>query len=112
VLNDVKINDVVIIKAGTKAQAQVSAIDDAGFIGRSGKILISDFSTRAVDGGSIPLQGTVSSNASSRVVASLALSFFVCPLFLLMRGQEAIVPAGTEKTVFTAADVQVKAQVQ
>jgi hypothetical protein len=110
VLNDVKVNDVVIIKAGTKAQAQVSATDKAGFVGQSGKILISDFSTRSIDGTFIPLQGTVSNQASSRIVLSGVLSFFVCPLFLLMKGKEAVIPAGTEKTVFTAADVQVKTE--
>jgi hypothetical protein len=108
VLNDVKVNDVILIKAGTKAQAQVSTINKAGLVGQSGKILISDFSTRTIDDTYVPLRGTVSSKANSRVVLSGVLSFIICPLFLLMRGKEAIIPAGTEKTVFTAADVELK----
>jgi hypothetical protein len=108
VLNDVTINGVVAIKAGTKAQAQVSANEKASYVGQAGHIIISDFSTRTIDGAYVPLQGTVSKQASSKVVLSGVLSFFICPAFLLIKGKEAIIPAGTEKTVYTAADVDVK----
>jgi hypothetical protein len=108
VLSDVKVKETVVIKAGTTAKAQVSAIDKAGFVGTAGKILISDFSTRSTDGTFIPLQGTISDQASSKVVISCALSLIVCPLFLLMKGRDAVVPAGTEKTVYTASDIEVK----
>lgn len=108
VLSDVKVKEVVVIKAGTTAKAQVSAIDKAGYVGTAGKILISDFSTRSIDGTFIPLQGTISNQASSKVVISCALSLIVCPLFLLMKGKDAVVPAGTEKTVYTASDIEVK----
>jgi len=108
VLSDVKVKDLVVIKAGTAAKAQVSVIDKAGYVGTAGKILISDFSTRSTDGTFIPLQGTISNQASSKVVISCALSLIVCPLFLLMKGKDAVVPAGTEKTVYTASDIEVK----
>ena len=107
VVSDVKVGSEVLVKAGTRAKAQVSMVDDSGLIGQGGKILISDFGTTAVDGSFVPLQGSLSEKGKEKVVLSVGLSLFICPLFLLMKGEEATVPAGMEKTTYTAADVEV-----
>jgi hypothetical protein len=112
VVQDVKIGDDILIKAGSMGQAQVSASEEAGRIGQAGKITISDFSVRAVDGTYIPLRGTVSGKGSDKVVTSGALSILICPLFLLMKGGEATIPAGLEKTTYTAADSEITIQKQ
>ncbi len=107
VVSDVKVGSEVLVKAGTRAKAQVSMVDDSGLIGQGGKIQISDFGTTAVDGSFVPLQGSLSEKGKEKVVLSVGLSLFICPLFLLMKGEEATVPAGMEKTTYTAADVEV-----
>lgn len=107
VIGDVKVGNDVLIKAGSRAQAQVSMVDDNGILGQGGKILISDFGVKAVDGTFIPLQGSLSEKGKEKMILSVGLSVILCPLFLLMKGGEATVPAGMEKTTYTAADVEV-----
>lgn len=107
VIGDVKVGNTVVIKAGSHAKAQVSMVDDSGVIGQGGKILISDFGVTAVDGSFVPLQGSLSTKGKEKVILSVGLSIFLCPLFLLMKGEEATVPAGMEKTTYTATDVEI-----
>ena len=73
----------------------------------SGKLTISDFHTTAIDGTYIPLSGTVSSNPEDKMVLSIVLSVFVCPLFLLLKGGEGSLPAGKIKTAYTITDISV-----
>lgn len=108
VVNDIKNNDgLILIKAGTPVSAQISFVEENGLIGKSGKLTISDFHTTAIDGTYIPLSGTVSSNPEDKMVLSIVLSILVCPLFLLLKGGEGSLPAGTIKTAYTITDISV-----
>ena len=110
VVNDIKNSDgLVLIKAGTPVSAQISFVEENGMIGKSGKLTISDFHTTAIDGTYIPLSGTVSSNPEDKMVLSIVLSILVCPLFLLLKGGEGSLPAGTIKTAYTITDISVNA---
>lgn len=100
-------NGDVIIKAGTPVTAQISFAKSKGMIGRSGEVTVVDFSTTAVDGTYIPLSGSVSAKADDKMTMSIVLSVLLCPLFLLMKGEEAVVPAGTQKTAYTVTDVYI-----
>lgn len=99
----------VLVKAGTPVSAQVVFAKKQGRIGSSGQIVISDFHTTAVDGTSIPLSGSVSDQPDDKTALSIVLSVCVCTLFLLMKGQDASVPAGTTKTAYTVYETYVKA---
>ena len=107
VVGDVKVNNTVVIKDGTIGHAQVASADKSGFIGSEGSIAISDFSVNAVDGARVPLAANLSQRGKDRQVLSIALGAFVCLPFFFLKGQDAIIPAGTEKTVYTASDVTV-----
>lgn len=108
VVRDVKDeNGRVLIKAGAPVSAQISFAKDKGMIGRSGEITITDFHTTAIDGTYIPLSGSVSSKADDKMTLSIVLSVIVCPLFLLMKGEEARMPAGTQKTSYTITDAYI-----
>jgi len=107
VVGDVKVNGKVVIRAGEMGTAQVTASESNGILGQAGKLIISDFSTRAVDGSFVPLRATLTNEGKSKMGVSIVVSWLICPLFLLMKGGEAQVPAGTEKTVYVAADVDV-----
>lgn len=110
VVNDVKAsNGAILIKAGAPVMAQVTFVENNGMIGKSGKITISDFHTVAVDGTYVPLSGTVSSNPDDKMVLSILLSVFVCPLFLIMKGADGVLPAGTTKTAYTTTNTYIKA---
>lgn len=112
VISDIKEDGKVLVRAGEMGSAQVTSSDERGIIGQEGKLVISDFSTRAVDGTYVPLRGTVSHKGQSKMVQSLVLGLFICPPFLIIKGKDAQIPAGFEKTVYTGADVQVKVQAE
>lgn len=111
VANDVKSeNGETIIKSGSPATATISFKKDRGKIGTSGELTVSDFHTIAIDGTYIPLSGTMSSQPDDKMVLSIVLSVFICPLFLLMNGDEARLDAGTTKTVYTLSDTYINSQ--
>jgi len=111
VLADVKdSNDMILIKAGSPVTAQISFARSKGMIGRSGEVTISDFHTVAVDGAYVPLSASVSAKAEDKTVLSIVLSVVICPLFLLLNGDDAQVSVGTTKTAYTVSDVYVNAE--
>lgn len=110
VLKDVKDKyDNILIKAGTDVSASIS-FSKKGFIGKSGEIVVSDFHTTAVDGSYIPLSSSIVASGEDKMVLSIVLSACLCPLFLLLKGKDAVVPANTTKTVYTISETKVKVQ--
>lgn len=107
VLSDVRVGNKVVIKSNTPVSAQVTFAKDRGMVGEPGRITISDFSTKAIDGTYIPLRATLSAKGKDKQTLSLVLGVVVCLPFLLMRGESAQLNAGTTKTIYTAADVMV-----
>ncbi len=81
------------------------------YIGRSAKITINDFHTKGVDNSYIPLSTVIIEEPDDKMVLSIVLSVLLCPLFLLMKGKDAKIPAGTLKTIYTITDVYIKPQV-
>ena len=111
VLDDVKDETgTILIKAGTPATAEITFVEYKGLIGRSGEIEINDFHTTAIDGSYVALSGSLSANPDNKRALSIILSIFVCPLFLLMEGDEAQIAAGTTKTVYTALDTYINTE--
>ena len=109
VVNDVKdASGNILIKAGSPVTAQISFVKTKGMIGRSGEVTVTDFHTTAVDGTYVPLSGSVSARPDDKMTLSIVLSVLVCPLFLLLKGDDAQVPAGTTKTAYTISEVHVK----
>ena len=49
----------------------------------------------------------LSSQGEDRMVLSIVLSVVICPLFLLMDGDTAMIPVGTTKTVYTVSDIYI-----
>lgn len=110
VVSDVKDNNgSILIKAGTPVTAEITFAKSKGMIGKSGEVTVNDFHTNAVDGTYIPLSGSVSARPDDKMTMSIVLSVLICPLFLLMKGEEAQVPVGTTKTAYTVSDVYIKA---
>lgn len=99
----------ILVKAGTPVSAQISFTKTKGMVGRSGEITVTDFHTTAVDGTYIPLSGSVSAKPDDKMTTSIVLSVLVCPLFLLMKGNEAQLNAGATKTSYTVSDTYIKA---
>lgn len=113
VLNDITdSNGVILIKRGTPVTAQITFAKTKGMIGRSGELTISDFHTTAVDGSYVPLSGSISAKPDDKMTVSIVLSVLICPLFLLMRGEEAKVNVGTTKTAYTVGDTYIRSNLR
>lgn len=98
----------ILIKANSPVNANIT-FEEKTYIGQSAKITISDFHVKGVDGTYIPLSTVITEEPDDRMVLSIVLSVF-CILFLLMKGKDAKVPAGTVKTVYTITDTYIKPQ--
>lgn len=113
VVSDIKSdNGIVLIKAGTPVTATITFASSKGMLGKSGTISVSDFHTTAVDGTYIPLSSSISANPDDKMTLSIVLSLLVCPLFLLMKGDDAQVTQGTVKAAYTITDLYIKTSVK
>lgn len=107
VISDVIIDEKIIINANTPVSAQISFAEGKGFLGKPGKIIISDFSTTAKDGSYIPLRATISAEGESRETFALVVGLVICLPFLFWKGKPAVIPAGSTRTAYTADMVYV-----
>jgi hypothetical protein len=105
---DVKINNRVVISKGTIVKGIVSESEKSGRMGKSGKLNIRIESTTAVDGQKIKLRAAKSGKGGDKTGTVIALSLLVSPLFLLKKGKDAKVKAGTKIKVFTDEEKKVK----
>lgn len=107
VVNDILVDNKVVINAGSMVDAQIAYAKKKNYAGIAGEITVSDFAVRAVDGTYIPLRATMSSRGEDKIAISAGLGIFLCPLFLLIQGDDATIPAGTTKSVYTMMDVKI-----
>lgn len=108
---DIKVDSKVVIKAGSLAKGQIVNFKKNGAIGSPGKVEVQVKSVQAVDGQEVYLVGgNVQKEGESKLVLSIALSLLICPLFLLIKGKNAEVPAGTQlySSVATESVIAVK----
>ena len=115
VANDVKVDDKIIVSAGTPVQTQVTATKRRS-CGIAGVLNVAFISTRATDGTLITLiGGSISREGKNKKglaiglgvgLGVLAWSLLSC---LVIRGGEAVIPEGTLTTnVLTANEVTIK----
>lgn len=107
VVNDVIVDNKVLIKSGSPVEAEISYAKKKNYAGIAGEITVSDFAVRAVDGTYIPLRATLSSKGEDKMGVSIGLGVFLCVLFLLIQGEDAIIPAGRTKSVYTIMDAKI-----
>ena len=113
VLDEIRVDDRVIVSSGSKAIGVVSEAEAKRRMGRGGKLNIALSYVRMQDGTKIALRAQRDTKGGGHVgamsagmVASVALGFGLpAPLFLLMHGKEAVVPAGTEMTAYVNGDI-------
>lgn len=98
---DVSVNGQVVIAKGTIVKGIVATSERSGRMGRGGKLNIRVESTTAVDGQKIKLRAAKNGKGDDKTGSVIALSLLISPLFLLKRGKEATVKAGTKIKVFT-----------
>ena len=110
VVRAVEIQGKVVIKAGAPATGEVLRVEGKKMIGREGELLVGIRYATAVDGSQIPLRASFEKKGEGMLATSVVLGVVLCPLFLLMKGEEARIPAGTEYTVFVDRPAAVKVE--
>ncbi|MGZ3331172.1 MAG: hypothetical protein ACXU9O_01390 [Gemmatimonadaceae bacterium] len=93
----------VLIASGTPVRGTVSHVARRSAGGNPGSVTVSVTSVRAVDGTRIPLRGTTKVKGKSRQGQAAALGVLTFGIGATKKGLSAVIPAGTQFSVFTDA---------
>jgi hypothetical protein len=105
---DVKSESKSLIKAGSIAKGQVTRVQKARGLGKEGYVEIQIKSVQAADGQMVPLTGgNIYREGEDQQVLAWGLGLLVCILFLMVKGKNAQIAAGTSVDANVAMDVEV-----
>jgi hypothetical protein len=91
----------VLISSGTPVHGTVANVERRKSAGRPGTVAVEVKSVRAVDGTYIPLRGVKAVSGKARGTQAAALGFLTLGAGFTKKGLSAVIPTGTEFTVFT-----------
>ncbi len=101
VAEDVKVGNQVVIASGTLVKGIVASVEQRGHLGKGGKLGLRVESTTTIDRQRVKLRASKGKGNTGTVGSTIALSLFISPLFLLRRGNHAVIKPGTKIQVFT-----------
>jgi hypothetical protein len=104
VADDVKVGDVVVIKAGTKAVGSVTNAKRAGMMGKGGELNVRLDHLKVGDI-KVRLRGSKGKEGDSKAGQSIALTVLFGPIGLIKHGKEINVPEGTALAAYVDDDV-------
>jgi hypothetical protein len=114
VLDEVKVNSIVVIPKGNLALGTVTDAEHKRTMGRAGRLQVNIDSVRLADGEKAALKATEGGKAGGHVgamtgamVATSIVLWPAAPLFLFMHGKDMTIPEGTEVTAYINGDVTV-----
>lgn len=93
----------VLIAQGTPVRGTVAQVARRSAGGNPGTVTLSVTSVRAVDGTRIPLRGTTKVKGKNRQGQAAVLGVLTFGIGATKKGLSAVIPAGTQFTVFTDA---------
>ena len=96
VSKDVVVEGYIVIEKGAVALGNITLVEKAGRVGDAGKVYFQMEKARAVNGENIILRSNIGQEGQDAETKSVALGVICCPLFLLMKGEEAVYHVGTE----------------
>ena len=112
VVDDIKVNDVVVVRHGTAAIGTVTEAQPKGRMGKGGKLNVNIDFTKTVTGDKVALRGVKDvqggghTGAMTGAMIGTAIVFWpAAPLFLFMKGKDITVPKGHEFTVYSSGPV-------
>ncbi len=112
VVEELKVEDVVVLPKGATAIATVTEADHKKSMGRAGKLNINITYARLADQEKIALRAVKDSKGGGHVgamtgaiVATSIVFFPAAPLFLFIHGKDITIPQGTEITAFVEGDM-------
>ncbi len=104
VAEDVKVGDVVVIKAGTKAVGTVTNAKKAGMMGKGGELNVRLDHLKAGDV-KVRLRGSKGKEGESKAGQSIALTVLFGPIGLIKHGKDIVVSEGTPLAAYVDDDV-------
>ena len=113
VLEDIKVDDIVVLPKGASAIGTVTDANPKRSMGRAGKLDISISYARLADQEKAALRATKNVKGGGHVgamtgamVATSIVFFPAAPLFLFIHGKDITIPQGTEITAFVQGDMR------
>ena len=91
----------VLISAGTRVRGTVAHVARRSAGGKPGTVTVQVTSVRAVDGTIVPLRGTTKASGKNRQGQAAALGVLTLGIGATKKGLSAVIPSGTQFTVFT-----------
>ena len=112
VVEEVKVDDVVVLPKGATAIGTVTEANAKKSMGRAGKLNMSISYARLTDQEKVALRAVKDSKGGGHVgamtgamVATSIVFFPAAPLFLFVHGKDITIPQGTEITAFVEGDM-------
>jgi hypothetical protein len=112
VVEEVKVDDLVVLPKGTTAIGTVTEANPKKSMGRAGKLNLSISYARLSDQEKVALRAVKDSKGGGHVgamtgaiVATSIVFFPAAPLFLFVHGKDITIPQGTEITAFVEGDM-------
>jgi hypothetical protein len=103
-VDDIKVGDVVVVKAGSKAQGEVSSVKKAGMMGKAGDMSIRLNYLRAGDA-KIHLRGSKGKEGENKTTSTVVLTVLFGPIGLIKHGKDVEIPVGQSFHAFVSDDV-------
>jgi glucose/arabinose dehydrogenase len=97
---DIKIGDVVVVKAGAKAVGTVTHSKRAGMLGKAGELNMK-LDYLIVDDGRLRLRGTKGKEGEGKTGTAVALTVLFGPIGLIKHGKEVEIKQGTALPAYT-----------
>ena len=108
VTREISVDRNVVIPFGAIAKGQVTRFEKRKGLGKGASMQIQIKSVTAKDGTEMLTGGSMSEEGNDKLALSIVLAIFVCPLFLLLKGKQAVIPAGTSISATVATDTYIK----
>jgi hypothetical protein len=99
--------ETVLIQAGSDAWGTISEAIKKGRMGGKGELALTIDGAKAINQATVPLRATISREGHTKLGTVVALSVLVTPLFLLMRGKDAKILAGTPLSAYIDRDTRI-----
>jgi hypothetical protein len=106
VANDVIVGDLICIRRGASAFGHVATVQKKGRMGRGGKLGISVDSVETISGNAVPLRAAEKRQGGGSGVSVIdAVGTLGAPIFVLMKGEDAKIPALTTLAAYVNGEI-------
>ncbi|HKN77370.1 MAG TPA: hypothetical protein VJW94_19490 [Candidatus Acidoferrum sp.] len=105
---DIKIGEMVVVKAGAKAVGTITHAKKAGMMGKAGELNMR-LDYLITDAGRLRLRGTKGKEGEGKVGATVALTVLFGPIGLIKHGKDVEIKPGTPLLVYTDENYEVLA---